>query len=180
MVRCPLKPEHLREEVPEEEGELRASLIFPEEKDEVADFTWTDRGECLVTEAVLQLFRQAGFTGFEPRRVLVETVAGDNGDRVGGSHNLPELWHLFITGRGGEADPQSGIELLSSCEACGFREYSDAQDGIRVAERNWDGTDFFTVNGYPGLILITERVRDLIVTRELENCALTPAEDWKA
>ncbi len=54
--------------------------------------------------------------------------------------------------------------------------YSSYQNGILVDEAQWDGSDFFTVNGYPKHILVTERVKDLIIAHRLTNCVLIPAE----
>jgi len=147
------------------------TIILPSPR--VGDFVWTWYSDCLVTDRVLELFRQAGFSGFEVRPVTVERVK-----RLGkeGLEDIPRLWELVVTGRGGDARPESGIRVIYRCEACGLVEYSSYRNGILVDEDQWDGSDFFTVNGYPKFILVTERVKDLIIAHRLTNCALIPAE----
>jgi hypothetical protein len=45
-----------------------------------------------------------------------------------------------------------------------------------VDKDQWDGSDFFTVNGYPRFILVSERVRDLVTQNGLTNCMLIPSD----
>jgi len=66
-----------------------------------------------------------------------------------GTDSLPKVWELEVQGRGGNAHPDSGIRLLYVCPECGYNVYSSFQNGIIVDESQWDGSDFFTINGYP-------------------------------
>jgi|YNPBryunderm2012_1023409.scaffolds.fasta_scaffold10186_2 hypothetical protein len=164
---CPVNPYHGR--LVKRVMDLRIILPSPR----VGDFVWTWYSDCLVTDRVLGLFRQAGFSGFEVRPVRVEKVKRLGKGRL---EDIPRLWELVVTGRGGDARPESGIRVIYRCEACGLVEYSSYRNGILVDEDQWDGSDFFTVNGYPKHILVTERVKDLIIAHRLTNCALIPAE----
>jgi hypothetical protein len=146
-------------------------IVLPSPK--IGDFVWTWMSECLVTDRVLQLFRQAGLASFEVRPVVIERVRRLDKRRL---EEIPTLWELVVTGRGGDARPESGIRVVYRCEACGLVRYSSYQNGILVDEEQWDGSDFFTVNGYPKYILVTERVKDLIMAHGLTNCVLIPAE----
>jgi PBS lyase HEAT-like repeat len=160
-------------------GEPRVDLtiILPSLK--LGDFVWTWYSDCIVTEGPLSLFKQAGLTGFEARPVTVEKIK-----RFSRKHNeevaIPPLWELLIQGRGGDAAPESGIYPLYEIEDSGRFSYSSFRNGIVVDEANWDASDFFTVNGYPKFILVTERVKDLIIDRKLINCALIPSHklEW--
>ena len=93
--------------------------------------------------------------------------------------DLPKLWEIKVTGKGGDADPKSGIKLIpeSVCEACGLKDYTKFTDGIIVDENNWDGSDFFTVNGYPMFFLVTERVKDFIIKKQYTNCIIVKSRD---
>jgi hypothetical protein len=53
--------------------------------------------------------------------------------------------------------------------------YSSYTNGIIVDEEEWDGSDFFTVDGYPMRIIVTERVKDLVVSAGLTNVLLIPS-----
>src|SRR3972149_4898455 len=58
---CPVSPGHQRGD--KRTGELYVRLGATR----VGDFHWTSYSECMVTERVLDLFREAGFTGFDVR-----------------------------------------------------------------------------------------------------------------
>jgi hypothetical protein len=166
-IRCPVHPEHQRA------GKRIGNLVVVLPSEKVGDFVWTWYSDCLITEKVLNLFREAGITGFtvKPVEIKPKTEKG---------HLLTKsrvLWELVVTGKGGDADPRSGIRLVYTCPHCGMIRYSSFQDGIIVDEQTWDGSDFFTVTGYPKFILVTERAKDLIVEHGLTNCALIRSQD---
>ena len=160
-------------------GEPRVDLhiILPSPK--VGDFVWTWYSDCIVTDRTLSLFRQAGFTGFGVRPVIVEKIKRLSRKRRE-EVAIPPLWELPIQGKGGDAAPESGIYPLDEIEDSGRISYSSFRNGIIVDEANWDGSDFFTINGYPKYILVTERVKEFIIDRQLTNCALIPSHklEW--
>ena len=164
---CPVKPLGHQRLI---ERAMDLHIILPSPR--VGDFVWTWYHDCLITDWVRELFQQVGLTGFEIRPVVVEQVK-----RLGkrSLEEIPRLWELVVTGKGGDARPKSGIQIVYRCEACGFVDYS-SYNGFFVDEDQWDGSDFFTVNGYPKHMLVTERIKDLIVTHRLTNCTLIPAE----
>jgi hypothetical protein len=163
-------------------GEPRVSLSIVLPSHRLGDFVWTYDSDCIVTERVLSLFRQIGFTGFVALPVTIEKVKGMR--RKGAEElTVPPLWELAIQGKGGDAAPESGIRVLSEWENySGVMQplYSSFRNGIIVDEANWDGSDFFTVNGYPKYILVTERVKEFIIVHQLTNCALIPSHrlEW--
>jgi hypothetical protein len=167
-ITCPVNPGHRRG------GARIGDLVVILPSPRIGDFTWTWYSECLVTERVLHLFRESGCTGFDARPVLIKKVKRV---RKGTDISMPTLWELVVTGRGGDAHPRSGIRLFYTCEACGLKKYSSFRNGIIVDEEQWDGSDFFTVNGYPGFTLITERVRRLIQDHQLINCVLILSQE---
>lgn len=171
QLTCPLHPEkHMR--AGDRIGDLHVVLPSPN----VPDFLWTWYSECIMTERVRTHLDDAGTTGYEARPVTVGKVKYA---RKGTTPDIPELWELSVTGRGGDAHPDSGIRVLkkSICEACGFVRHSSYRNGIIVDEKQWDGSDVFTVNGYPKLIIVSEKVKDIVVGNELVNCALVRSRD---
>lgn len=169
-IKCPRFPGHQRGG--DRIGDLDVVLPSPR----IGDFSWTWISECIITEPVLSSFRAAEFTGFDVRPVTVSrTKRVPKGTQV----QIPTLWELVVTGRGGDAAPESGIRLFYQCDACGMKEYSSFRNGIIVDDAQWDGSDFFTVNGYPRFILVTERVADIIAANELTNCALVPSQELR-
>lgn len=160
-------------------GQPRVDLTIMLPSPNVGDFVWTWYSDCIVTESSLSLFRQAGFTGFEARPVMVEKIKRLNRKRKE-EVAIPPLWELLIQGKGGDAAPESGIYPLYEIGDSGRFSYSSFRNGIIVDEANWDGSDFFTVNGYPKFILVTERVKELIIAHQLTNCAVIPSHklEW--
>jgi len=166
QVICPVRPGHRRP------GKRVGELVIVLPSPKTGDFAWTWYSDCLITDRVLNLFRQAGLTGFQDLPVKVEKVKKQRGsDGV----LAPVLWELSVTGKGGDACPESGIRVIETCEACNLIRYSSYRNGIIVDKEQWDGSDFFTVNGYPRFILVTERVRDLVTRNGLTNCMLIPS-----
>jgi len=155
------------------------AIVLPLPK--VGDFVWTWASDCIVTERTLSLFTQAGFTGFKARPVAVEKIKRVSRKRRE-ELTIPALWELLIQGKGGDAAQESGIYLLYEIENSGRFQYSSFRNGIIVDESNWDGPDFFTVNGYPKYILVTERAKEFIIGHELTNCALIPSHklEWES
>ncbi len=155
------------------------AIVLPSPR--IGDFVWTWYSDCLVTHAVLSLFAQAGFTGFEAKPVIIERIKGLSRKRKE-EVVIPSLWELVIKGKGGDADPESGIYRLYDTRDSGVLQYSSFRNGIIVDEANWDGSDFFTINGYPRFFLVTERVKEFIVAHKLTNCALTPSHklEWSS
>jgi hypothetical protein len=162
-------------------GQARVDLTIMLPSPKVGDFVWTWYSDCIVTEDVLSGFRQAGFTGFEARPIIVEKIKRLSRKRRE-EVTIPRLWELLIQGKGGDAAPESGIYPLYEIEDSGRFTYSSFRNGIIVDEANWDGSDFFTVNGYPKFILVTERVKELITDHKLTNCALIPSHklEWSS
>jgi hypothetical protein len=158
--------------------QIDLTIILP--SPDVGDFVWTWYSDCIVTAETLARFEEAGFTGFEVRPVIVEKVKS-LGRKRRAEVVIPSLWELMVTGKGGDAAPESGIHIIEGVGEPGAVIYSSFRNGIVVDEANWDGSDFFTVNGYPKYLLVTERVRELITAHGLTNCTLVPSREleWK-
>lgn len=172
----------------------KEQLIIKMPSSKIGDFVWTWYHECLVTDRVAQLFKEARFTGYELRPVIVSKVykyytykdIGFIEDKAVGikkvirdrnPQHIPKLWELVVTGKGGEAHPKSGIRLIKKCKFCGAEEYTGFGKGLFIDESQWDGSDFFTVWPLPKFIIITERVKKFIEEKKLTNCKITPVEE---
>jgi hypothetical protein len=158
-----------------EEPRVDLTIILPSPK--VGDFVWTWNCDCLVPDRTLSLFKEADFTGFQVRPVHVGKIKG-LGRKRRAEATGPTLWELVIKGKGGDAAQESGIRVIGRNDSGALR-YSSFRNGIVVDQANWDGSDFFTINGYPHHLLVTERVKELIIARQLTNCALLPSHELK-
>ena len=138
----------------------------------IGDFVWTWYNECIVTERVLSLFERAGFSGFIADRTEIARFKR----RSKGTHEVPPLFEILVYGEGGPPDAQSGSEPLTQSNETGDRQYSSYKNGLIVNEKAWDGSDFFTLEGWRRHTIVSDRVKELIVAEGLSNCLLLPVE----
>lgn len=87
--------------------------------------------------------------------------------------DLTELWEIVASGKARRkgTDPAASI----ACDICGRRTFPAPGD-LRVDEATWDESDFFNVDLNPNIVLVTERVKDLIEEERFSNVALIPVE----
>lgn len=129
---------------------------------------WADPWTCLIQDTVLDLFQNAGLTGFEvlpvDARYLFPTPKP-----------IPKVWQLNVTGWGGVARLDSGIHRVPDPEDLGRLIYSNCTNQEMLIDRTqWDGSDFFTVWPLPAYWWITPRVVHLFQDYGLKKYALTP------
>lgn len=164
-IKCPENEGHQRA------GKRVADLRIDLPVSRVPHFMRTLLSDWIVTDEVAQLFKRSGITGFALRPVIVDAV------KKGSKEEVPLLWELIVTGRGGDAHPKTGIRLKYRCNACAHEIYTDVLNGLFVDESQWDGADLFTVWPLPKFILCTEKVRDVIEEHKLTNCKLVRVEE---
>lgn len=145
QIRCPISPN----------GHRRAgarltpvNVILPNR--EPHDFVWAT-WSCLVTEAVLAFFNEAGFKGYAKVPAFVRFANS--------SRKAPVYRELKATGYAGEPARASGSRVLSTCPGCALSERSKVEEPSRfVDESRWDGSDFFRVEPIISMIFVTDRV----------------------
>lgn len=139
------------------------------------DFYWTFLSELVITDYLAGLLKSNGITGFKLKPVKV----------VNRNTNL-KYWEFIPTGNGGLS---YNYHLSYECKFCGAKKYRDIDDPdekgftplkrVLVNEKNWDGSDTFTVEGLKRFILITEKVKDLIISNHLKGSVVSLAEYLK-
>lgn len=178
--RCPIDPGH----APRGERLTDLSVLLTTKR--IPDIIWTWYSECLIQDHVLQLFREQGFTGFNVKpvkaRMKVRAKKPDPCDDNPGLRpaeieqvQIPTLWELVVTGWGGMASKESGIELVECCPGCGHSVYTCFTDPVHlIDESQWGGRDFFMVWPMPVFIFVTDRVASAIKRRKLKGAQLKP------
>lgn len=161
---CPLDEGHQRA------GNRITDLIIDLPSYKVPHFMRTLLSDWIITNEVANLFKEAGFSGYMLKPVIVNKV------RRGNKKDVPLLWELIVTGKGGDAHPKSGIKLKYECNACGHKVYTGFGKGLFIDESQWDGSDLFTVWPLPKFVLVTERVKEFIEKQKLTNCKLIQTE----
>jgi len=163
---------------PEVDGHQRAGkritiLTLKLGSKKIVDFSWTTLADIVISEKALQVFKENKLTGF--RVEPVKLVSSKRLEKLG---NVL-LWECLVVGNGGYSHPDSGITLKTECKACGHRRFSAFENGIIVDEKNWDGSDFFTVIEYPKYILCTEKAKRAIEDNKLTNVDFIPSNELK-
>ncbi|MEW6609802.1 MAG: hypothetical protein AB1414_20555, partial [bacterium] len=89
QIICPKDKHHMRG------GKRIGDLMIELPSPNIRDFIWiVFGGECLITDKVAGLFKEAGFTGYELKPVTVKKVK-----RMGKEPKpIPQLWEMVITG----------------------------------------------------------------------------------
>ena len=159
---CPKYKSHQRPS--DRIGELRIDITTKK----ISDFLTTFLSEWIVSDKVVDIFTNSNVTGYELKAVKIRNM------------ELPyNLWEFIVTGKGGDAHPDSGIYLKKECKHCNMKIYSAYENGIIVNESNWEGKDIFTVTGYPRYILVTEKVKDIVEKNKLTGALFVPSHELK-
>ena len=118
------------------------------------------------SERVIALLEEHQLTGYETYDVEVS----------GGKVELPKYYGLVAVGRGVYILPKESGVKYGSREPDGTRSVMGIKRLV-FDESQWDGSDFFHPKELPGMILVTERVKDLFKKEKVRNCELTPIEE---
>jgi hypothetical protein len=86
---------------------------------------------------------------------------------------------IHVSGKGGSVADASGLELLKSCEACGWIEWSLPKNGFHVNKTQWDGSDFFHVKEF-GPFFMTERAKDVLSSAGISNFGAQPIDEYRS
>jgi hypothetical protein len=122
----------------------------------MTDFEWTVYGDIIVSGEVAESFRRVGFSGvgFPPVELYssTETPFGR------------ESFEVRANGWGGCAPADSGVRIMQECPYCKRRVFSGYTRPERIFDLEaWDGSDVFLIWPLPRYIMVTGRVRELIL-----------------
>jgi hypothetical protein len=137
-------------------------------KRQMGDILWPGTRPCLISNRVLNLFREAELSGFEVRPADVRLMfPHDPKDAV--------FWQLIVTGWGGIAHPDSGIHKIS--HPTRERVYSHCTNAAAILDcEQWDGSDFFIVWPLPNYWWVTSRVEEVLRKGNFRHCRLVRPE----
>lgn len=166
-IQCPVYSGHQR--AGQRIGNLEINLKGPIDR----EFFWTILSELIVTENFIGLLNENGFTGFETRSASIVNKKSDI-----------QFFEFIPVGKAG---PATNMELVSRCEYCGaekYRELNHQGDKFTPLQKvvfnkeMWDGSDIFTVTPLYRYILITERVKEMIIKNKLRGSIITKSENF--
>ena len=159
---CPVDPDHRMSRYNADTLSVALSST------RVKDIVWTWGSDLLVQDHVLTFLRSNGITGFTANKADVRF-------KNRSAMPPPRLWEILVTGWGGMAREQAGIELVKSCPGCGYRKYSIAHPTRLVDPDQWDGSDFFMVWPLPAYFFLSDRAASLLKHSGYKGFKLIPA-----
>lgn len=119
-------------------------------------------GEIWVSSLVRDALAGGGLTG-----VSFATVA------LSSSCGAQSLVELVVHGRAWRHG--SSEETLRLCDNCERRGFPLPRD-LRVDEARWDGSDFVFLDGNPNIVVVTERVAEVVSSKAFSNLVAVPVD----
>lgn len=165
-VHCPEYPGHQRP------GKRITPLHVEFKNKKVVDFSRTMLSDIVVTNRVIEIFQDYQVCCFEKKDIFVKKNRFT-------SKNIIQLFELVVTGNGGDAHPDSEIILKKYCSACGLERYSAFEKGIKIDTNKWDGSDLFTIKGYPKYFFVSEKLKAIIEKEKLTNITFIESTQLK-
>lgn len=115
------------------------------------DIEWTVYRDLLIGPDIAENLRMTQFSGFELREAELYTKAETLIER--------EVFQLRVTGWGGVAPEESGIQVLKECSHCKWQVLSGFTDANKLFSIDaWDGSDFFIIWPLPKFTFVTGEV----------------------
>ena len=128
------------------------------------DFLWNSLCILIVSSKVLEVWEQFG--GFETFPVVIEQ-----------NPSLVEYTGVAFLGRGGPFDPVRSRVVYSKCLNEEGKPAIMKIDGFYFDESKWDGSDLFTLDEFPCVKIVTERVVEAMRKAKVTHCHYVPLEE---
>ena len=149
-------------------------------------FEGKKQGDCygvpngsIVNEKMQEILRTEGITGFTLENINVEGWYDSKRNSL--LINYEDLKELKVIGRCGYLRDKNG-EMLEKCNECGKINYAKAEDeveGLSVNLDEWDGSDMFQFKNWRGVIIVTEKVKEIIEKNKLKNIKFTDISEFQ-
>lgn len=131
----------------------------------------------VISNEFQRVFRDSGISGVEFMPIdITEWVDGKN-------KSVPFIdgvyKELVIHGRTGFLRDLNG-DVVEKCEKCNIWDYSTSLEleGLSVADDEWDGSDIFYFSNWISVIIVTEKLKDIIKHAGMSNCEFTPLDTF--
>jgi hypothetical protein len=183
LRRCLARPPLPVQEWLELAGEVRRALALPDDvrllpgdvlgspavellRAAVPDFLHPFPGRVVVKAAVVRALADRGLTGYRPIEASVRARSS-----AAAAQALPRLFELLIRGEAWSVGQNR--QAVIACEACGRTAPGHAEPSS-IDEGRWDGSDFFTANGNPNVVYVTEAVCRAVSEYGFSNVVCRP------
>lgn len=134
------------------------------------DFEWTVFGNLIINEQVRKEWDKTHFSGFRFQEVEFFTTSETPFGR--------DAVEFQVTGWGGRAGKESGIEVLEECPGCKRRIFSGYEEPAKLFNIDeWDGSDIFIIWPMPSYIFVTKDVRNWARDKNFTGVQFIPISD---
>ena len=131
----------------------------------------------LVSPQLLNALQEAGITGYYDQKTdFIEWTDRTTGKKldIDGS----KYREIVITGRGGYLTDLEG-NRIPYCEKCGKIEYFGLYSYKGFSTDDWDGSDMFFLKNWPGVLLVTTKVKKVITKNKFKNIRFEPLKEFQ-
>lgn len=148
-------------------------------RDGFAELLWNSHGLPIFREDLVEVWQQAGLTGFHPRPVRI--VGWDDRPNKPLPTGIPNYYRLVLTStvRLSEPPPES-----NGRPCCGFARYAfpkgteRLEHGIVIDEQTWDGADFMGLYGYEFVFCTRRAAQVTLEAGYNRHIAFVRQGDW--
>ena len=149
-ITCPKDPRHQR-------AGKRITDLFVKQVNKIEyDLSSTFLSDIIISDKLLDIFKKQNVKGYNIKPIKI---------RKSKKILKNEYYELIVTGKGTLDLSKSGISLVTNCKYCGLVQYSSFHNGLII--KSWDKSDIFITPEYPKYVLITERLKDILLNNNI-------------
>ena len=164
------------------------SSIFEERKHEILKLHFLGKregdsflhvGGCachVVSLKLLKLLSENEISGFLQNEIECTGWYDKNGKLL--DKNCSKYKELIVTGRAGYLKNRNGKEI-PKCPRCGAKNILKAkkEKGF-IIDEGWDGSDMFYFKNWIGVIIVTEKVKQLLEKNKMKNVIFEKLDEF--
>ena len=165
--------------IPETEPDEIKSALNHLGRDGFVEYLWNSHGLPIFREDLVEVWQQAGLTGFRCKPVRV--VGWDDRPKRPLPMGIPTYYRLVLASYVRLREPRPGT---SACSCCGFVRYSfpktsaRLESGIAIDDNTWDGADFMGLYGYEFVFCARRAAQVTLEAGYNRHIAFVRQEDW--
>lgn len=143
----------------------------------IADF-YSVSNYNIISKKMFKSLNDAKVTGFSTRSICIKGWYDKKGNEL--DINACEFREIIVDGRCGYLRKKEG-SLVEKCQECDAKNYKkqDEVDGLYVDINEWDKSDIFYFKNWEGVIIITEKVKEILEKSKLKNVSFVNVKDFR-
>lgn len=132
----------------------------------------------IVSKRMLQILKDNEITGFEEREIECTGWYDRKGNAL--PIDFSDFMELKVVGRAGRVLNLDGKELkhCPKCNAIKVKTFRETE-GLSVGD-DWDGSDIFYFTNWRGVMIVTQKVKDLLESNKMKNVDFIRLSEYEA